>query len=195
MPAFAILPLGLMRLQNWPPFFFFAEPTGKPRVTAAHNTSSTSLYLSWQPPEPDTIHGDFLGYRLTYRPRDVGEERAEVVELEDPKATVRKRERENNTLITYLFVDQMNQRLFKVFPKTYSTVYNCFSYRIKEPLPSLSLRFCCIQASLADFLLLDRPDFRSWKKGSKNLHIPPSSCSLTFAQKRRTKKKQILLFL
>ncbi|KAI8130856.1 Down syndrome cell adhesion molecule-like protein 1 [Lucilia cuprina] len=45
-------------------------PTGKPIPTAAHNTSSTSVYISWKPPPPDTILGEFLGYRITYRPRD-----------------------------------------------------------------------------------------------------------------------------
>ncbi|KAH8232495.1 hypothetical protein KR032_008257, partial [Drosophila birchii] len=45
-------------------------PTGKPIPTTAHNTSSTSVYISWKPPPPDTILGEFLGYRITYRPRD-----------------------------------------------------------------------------------------------------------------------------
>jgi len=65
-----------------------SEPSGKPRVTAAHNTSSTSLYLSWQPPEPNSIHGEFLGYRISYRPRDVGAAKAVEVPIENPKATV-----------------------------------------------------------------------------------------------------------
>ncbi|KAL9899426.1 protein tyrosine phosphatase 99A isoform 2-T2 [Glossina fuscipes fuscipes] len=45
-------------------------PTGKPVPTSAHNTSSTSVYIAWKPPPPDTILGEFLGYRITYRPRD-----------------------------------------------------------------------------------------------------------------------------
>ncbi|XP_017967295.1 tyrosine-protein phosphatase 99A isoform X2 [Drosophila navojoa] len=45
-------------------------PTGKPIPTTAHNTSSSSVYISWKPPAPDTILGEFLGYRITYRPRD-----------------------------------------------------------------------------------------------------------------------------
>ncbi|XP_039948080.1 tyrosine-protein phosphatase 99A isoform X2 [Bactrocera tryoni] len=45
-------------------------PTGKPIPTTAHNTSSTSVYISWKPPPADTILGEFLGYRITYRPRD-----------------------------------------------------------------------------------------------------------------------------
>ncbi|XP_054729821.1 protein sidekick-2-like [Anastrepha obliqua] len=45
-------------------------PTGKPIPTTAHNTSSTSVYISWKAPPADTILGEFLGYRITYRPRD-----------------------------------------------------------------------------------------------------------------------------
>ncbi|XP_040154808.1 protein sidekick-2-like [Anopheles arabiensis] len=45
-------------------------PTGKPVTTIAHNTSATSVYISWKPPPPDTILGEFLGYRITYRTRD-----------------------------------------------------------------------------------------------------------------------------
>lgn len=40
-------------------------------MTIAHNTSSNSIYLSWKPPPSDTIFGEFLGYRITYRARDV----------------------------------------------------------------------------------------------------------------------------
>lgn len=47
-----------------------AVPIGKPITTIAHNTSATSLYISWKPPPPDTILGEFLGYRITYRTRD-----------------------------------------------------------------------------------------------------------------------------
>ncbi|CRK87824.1 CLUMA_CG001612, isoform A [Clunio marinus] len=46
-------------------------PVGKPVMTIAHNTSSNSIYLSWKPPPSDTIFGEFLGYRITYRARDV----------------------------------------------------------------------------------------------------------------------------
>ena len=44
-------------------------PSGKPTITAAHNTSSTSIQLSWRPPPPSTLNGEFLGYRISYRPR------------------------------------------------------------------------------------------------------------------------------
>ncbi|XP_065074555.1 tyrosine-protein phosphatase 99A isoform X1 [Ochlerotatus camptorhynchus] len=47
-------------------------PTGKPVTTIAHNTSATSVYISWKPPPPETILGEFLGYRITYRARDKG---------------------------------------------------------------------------------------------------------------------------
>lgn len=40
-------------------------------MTIAHNTSSNSIYLSWKPPPPDTIFGEFLGYRITYHIREV----------------------------------------------------------------------------------------------------------------------------
>ena len=73
------------------------EPSGKPRVTAAHNTSSTSLYLSWQPPDLATIHGEFLGYLISYRPRDVGDSKAVEIPIDNPKATV------NEFLILHLF--------------------------------------------------------------------------------------------
>ncbi|XP_038105916.1 tyrosine-protein phosphatase 99A isoform X1 [Culex quinquefasciatus] len=45
-------------------------PTGKPVTTIAHNTSATSVYVSWKSPPPETIFGEFLGYRITYRTRD-----------------------------------------------------------------------------------------------------------------------------
>ena len=35
----------------------FPEPSGKPAVTAAHNTSSTSIYLEWTPPALHTLNG------------------------------------------------------------------------------------------------------------------------------------------
>ncbi|EAT34684.1 AAEL013106-PA [Aedes aegypti] len=47
-------------------------PTGKPVTTIAHNTSATSVYISWKPPPAETILGEFLGYRITYRARDKG---------------------------------------------------------------------------------------------------------------------------
>lgn len=45
-------------------------PVGKPVTTIAHNTSATSIYISWKAPPADTILGEFLGYRVTYKVRD-----------------------------------------------------------------------------------------------------------------------------
>ncbi|XP_022250012.1 protein sidekick-2-like, partial [Limulus polyphemus] len=45
-------------------------PDGKPTIISAHNTSSSSVRLQWAPPHKDTINGEFLGYRILYRPRD-----------------------------------------------------------------------------------------------------------------------------
>ncbi|XP_054722094.1 tyrosine-protein phosphatase 99A-like, partial [Uloborus diversus] len=58
-------------------------PDGKPTITSAFNTSSTSIRLQWAPPPKHTIHGEFLGYRITYRPRDRPEEEREII-LRDP---------------------------------------------------------------------------------------------------------------
>ena len=69
-------------------FIKFQGPSGKPRVTAAHNTSSTSLFISWQPPELNTIHGEFEGYKISYRPRDVAQAKAIEIPIESPKAKV-----------------------------------------------------------------------------------------------------------
>ncbi|KAF4530588.1 hypothetical protein B566_EDAN006794 [Ephemera danica] len=61
-------------------------PDGKPTITTAHNTSATSLRISWRPPHPDTIHGEFLGYRISFRPRDQGEETVKEIYIRDPSA-------------------------------------------------------------------------------------------------------------
>jgi hypothetical protein len=52
-------------------------------VTAAHNSSSTSVYLEWTPPPVNSLHGEFLGYLLSYRPRDASPTQAEEVRLAD----------------------------------------------------------------------------------------------------------------
>ncbi|CAL4083881.1 unnamed protein product [Meganyctiphanes norvegica] len=65
-------------------------PEGKPVFTAAHNASSTSLDLQWKPPAITTIHGEFLGYKITVRPRDnlegVGG-RPKTITIRDPAIT------------------------------------------------------------------------------------------------------------
>ncbi|XP_044256980.1 tyrosine-protein phosphatase 99A isoform X3 [Tribolium madens] len=59
-------------------------PAGKPTITTAHNTSSTALHISWRPPHHETIHGEFLGYRIAYRPRDRGDEAFKEIYIRDP---------------------------------------------------------------------------------------------------------------
>ncbi|XP_070493823.1 putative receptor-type tyrosine-protein phosphatase mosPTP-1 [Chironomus tepperi] len=58
-------------------------PVGKPTTTVAHNTSSTSVRISWKPPTLDTIHGEFLGYRITYRARDKQPEDIKEIYIRD----------------------------------------------------------------------------------------------------------------
>lgn len=59
-------------------------PSGKPTITAAHNTSSSSIQLSWRPPHPSTLHGEFLGYRIAYKPRHMGPEAVNEMLIKDP---------------------------------------------------------------------------------------------------------------
>ena len=63
-------------------------PTGSPTITTAHNVSSTSVYLAWEPPHPLTVHGEFLGYRLSYQPRQASKagprERKKSLVLKSP---------------------------------------------------------------------------------------------------------------
>ena len=39
-------------------------PSGKPTITSAHNLSSSSIKISWRPPNDSTINGEFLGYQV-----------------------------------------------------------------------------------------------------------------------------------
>ena len=41
-------------------------PEGRPVITEAYNTSSTSIRLAWRPPPKKLLHGEFLSYKLTY---------------------------------------------------------------------------------------------------------------------------------
>lgn len=66
----------------------FAVPEGKPTITAAHNTSATSIYLAWKPPSRDTIHGEFLGYRIGYRRREKADEEMKNIYIRDPAVDV-----------------------------------------------------------------------------------------------------------
>ena len=47
-------------------------PSGKPTITEAANASASALRLAWAPPHPSTLHGEFLGYRLSVRLRREG---------------------------------------------------------------------------------------------------------------------------
>lgn len=72
---------------NWKFYYLLSVPDGKPTITGAFNTSSTSIRLEWTPPPERTIHGEFLGYKITYRPRDRPEEEREII-LRDPNLRV-----------------------------------------------------------------------------------------------------------
>ncbi|KAF8785289.1 Tyrosine-protein phosphatase 99A like protein [Argiope bruennichi] len=61
-------------------------PDGKPNITYAHNTSSSSILIQWAPPPKHTLHGEFLGYRITYRLRERVRGEREIT-LRDPLAT------------------------------------------------------------------------------------------------------------
>jgi hypothetical protein len=71
---------------------FITVPSGKPVITAAQNMSASSVRVEWSPPKLSTIHGEFLGFRLSYKPRDVtgvplpGD--ASVIEIPNPNTTV-----------------------------------------------------------------------------------------------------------
>lgn len=68
--------------------FVCVVPDGKPQVTAAHNSSSTSIYLTWKPPPRSSIHGEFLGYRLAYKQREAGSDFVDEIFLRDPNIEV-----------------------------------------------------------------------------------------------------------
>ncbi|XP_037087919.1 protein sidekick-2-like [Pollicipes pollicipes] len=48
------------------------RPGAAPSFTYARNRSSTSIEVGWRPPANHTIHGEFTGYRLTYRRAEPG---------------------------------------------------------------------------------------------------------------------------
>lgn len=68
--------------------FLVSVPTGKPTITTAHNTSATAIHISWRPPHKETIHGEFLGYRIAYRPRDRGDEAFKEIYIRDSAVEV-----------------------------------------------------------------------------------------------------------
>lgn len=72
-----------MKTISLPPLFFFFGVKW-----TAHNTSSTSVRISWKAPPTDTIHGEFLGYRITYRARDKQPEDIKEIYIRDSNVEV-----------------------------------------------------------------------------------------------------------
>src|SRR5262249_7195677 len=73
-------------------FCLYLVPDGKPTVTDARNTSSSSIRVQWAPPPRNTIHGEFLGYRIKFRKHGVpltGTQKEREVTLRDPDLRVR----------------------------------------------------------------------------------------------------------
>ncbi|XP_031831667.1 putative receptor-type tyrosine-protein phosphatase mosPTP-1 isoform X7 [Nomia melanderi] len=64
------------------------KPEGKPIITSVYNTSATSIYLAWKAPSRDTIHGEFLGYQIGYRPRDKKHIEVTDIYIRDPNVDV-----------------------------------------------------------------------------------------------------------
>ncbi|XP_025835596.1 protein sidekick-2-like isoform X2 [Agrilus planipennis] len=58
-------------------------PSGNPTIITAHNTSSSAIHVSWRPPDLDTINGEFMGYRITYKQRKK-EHNASEIYIRDP---------------------------------------------------------------------------------------------------------------
>ena len=92
------------------------EPSGKPAVVAAHNTSSTSIYLEWSAPGLHTVHGQFQGYLITYRPRDTSPGQAEEVRIPDHTATVGIEFAGDNTSVTIATAEPHTHRTSCVHP-------------------------------------------------------------------------------
>ncbi|RMX55337.1 hypothetical protein pdam_00019117, partial [Pocillopora damicornis] len=46
--------------------FFFSVPSAGPKITAVHNTSSTSIFIKWKPIPKDKTRGILLGYKLAF---------------------------------------------------------------------------------------------------------------------------------
>ncbi|XP_075525453.1 putative receptor-type tyrosine-protein phosphatase mosPTP-1 isoform X3 [Dermacentor variabilis] len=62
-------------------------PEGKPTIVHAQNTSSSTIRIQWTAPPRHTIHGEFEGYRITYRPRDKPQEESREIVVRDSKQT------------------------------------------------------------------------------------------------------------
>ena len=68
-------------------------PDGKPEITSHSNDSSTSITIHWKPPEAHQLHGEFLGYRIRFWPRDSPEDVGDI-SLRDPDLRVSERWRD-----------------------------------------------------------------------------------------------------
>merc|ERR1719471_1790638 len=73
--------------QSYPAITLMEKPSGKPAVLAAHNTSSSSIYLEWSAPPPATLHGQFLGFLINYRPRDTSPTQSQEIKITNPATT------------------------------------------------------------------------------------------------------------
>lgn len=87
--------VGVKLLQNFPGLILFdlyfliaLVPDGKPTVTMAYNMSSTSIHISWRAPHKSTIHGEFLGYRISYRPREKPDDEVKEIYIRDSNVDV-----------------------------------------------------------------------------------------------------------
>jgi len=58
-------------------------PEGRPIITYSGNTSSTSIMIQWNVPARSSIHGEFIGYKVRFWPRD-HPSRVEELLLKDP---------------------------------------------------------------------------------------------------------------
>ncbi|KAF0304078.1 Protein sidekick-1 [Amphibalanus amphitrite] len=58
------------------------RPGTAPNLTFARNRSSTSIEVGWEPPANYTLHGEFTGYRLTYRPVEPSRTPGTVTEVD-----------------------------------------------------------------------------------------------------------------
>lgn len=58
----------LLHLQHTSIVLFVIEPSGPPRDVRVTPESSTSLRVTWEPPDRDQWNGNILGYYLGHRP-------------------------------------------------------------------------------------------------------------------------------
>lgn len=67
----AVTSTGMMSIPSKESYYMVTlreMPDGRPVITSSGNVSSTSISLTWNPPPKHTIHGEFLGYKIKYRP-------------------------------------------------------------------------------------------------------------------------------